>query len=182
MSETKFADQPEPKSPADVNEQAQAKTDPVLAGLRTAKDRRAIRVTRADTIFDEALNAASEPLPPLVSDWRTLPAKIRGLKIEAHNLRETARLLRSPYDEAEKLIKGEIATAPKGAFPNEPAREAEAFNRINAMPGYAVMVAEEIAILAAVKRLEIEIEYVESILRDYRRDFDRETAKLKSAE
>lgn len=174
-----FADQPAPNSTADMNEQAQAKTDPVLKSLRLAKDRRAIRLARADTIFDEAMSLASEPLPPLVSDWRTLPARIRDLKIEAHNLRETARLLRSPYDEAANMVKAEIAALPKGLLSNEAAREAEFFKQLSNLPGYTVMVAEEIAILAAVKRLEIEIEYFESILRDYRRDFDRETAKLK---
>lgn len=176
---TKFADQPEPNSTAAHQEIEAAKVDPVLRALRIAKDRRAVRLTRADAIFDQAISLTTEPLPPVVSDWRTLPAKIRALKIEVHNLRETARLLRSPYDEAANMIKAEIAALPKGLLSNEVAREAEFFKQLSNLPGYTVMVAEEIAILAAVKRLEIEIEYFESILRDYRRDLDRETAKLK---
>lgn len=127
-------------------------------------------LARAKRIYEDAFILAQveeTPLRPTPPPIEGIPVLIRGLRHEAESLRQMAALTMRPYEHVERQIKFVIAENP--AYDRKPDARAKAVDEyMRAVPRYQETVDEVAAILAAVKRLEIEADYLDSVQKNYR--------------
>lgn len=126
-------------------------------------------LARAQRVYEDAFILAQveeTPLRPTPPPIEGIPILIRGLRHEAESLRQTAVLTMRPYEHTERQIKFVVAENP--AYKNELLRAKAADEYMRTVPRYQETVDEVAAILAAVKRLEIEADYLDSVQKNYR--------------
>lgn len=123
---------------------------------------------RAKVIMGQAGQMASQrefTVEPL-ADVAAIPRIIQCLRHEAEGLRQTATLMMGPYEYAEREIKSVIAVRPD--LKNDGQRAAAVAEYMRELPGYEAAHFEAQAIQFAIKRLEIEIAYLDDRQKNYR--------------
>lgn len=162
--------------------QAEAEEAPAM----TPAEARAVRIREIVSVALTQAGFGIRPSNDVSRDLTFYPQQIRGISLEIVGLREAAALIRGVWDQTICRLKKEITEAQyidnkgawKATYPNETAREVELGLCMDKIDGYRAFIEEEAAILAAVKRLEIERDYYGQIFASLRLERERETAQI----